>query len=66
MTKKTENATKFAQVIEKMRAAGLTVTDATKEGSMIGISGVHKPRERVHDLEKEKENTTKLSQVSQS
>ena len=63
MTKKTENATKFAQAIEKMRAAGLTVTDKTRKGSMIGITGVHKPRERVHDLEKEKENTTKLSQA---
>jgi hypothetical protein len=43
--KKTENATKFAQAIERLRALGLVVNDRTKEGGSIGITGVHKPRE---------------------
>jgi hypothetical protein len=44
MKKKTETETKFAQAIAKMRASGLKVTDTTKEGGVMGITGVHNPK----------------------
>jgi len=63
MEKKTENATKFAQTIARMRKSGLTVIDRTSKGVCIGITGVHKPREGCAELEKKTEKATKLSQA---
>jgi hypothetical protein len=40
MKKQRKNATKLAQAIASLRKSGLTVTDETKKGGSIGISGV--------------------------
>ena len=42
LNSKIETTTKYAQAIEKLRASGLKVTDRTKEGGCMGITGVRK------------------------
>jgi hypothetical protein len=41
MKKENENATKLAKGVATLRKSGLTVTDETKKGGSIGITGVH-------------------------
>jgi hypothetical protein len=65
---KKEHATRFDQAIAKMRASGLSVTDKTKKGALIGISGVHKHGDGVarHGIEAQRseENLKQYSEKS--
>jgi hypothetical protein len=44
MNKQRKNATKLAQAIASLRKSGLSVTDETKKGGSIGITGVRDQR----------------------
>jgi hypothetical protein len=61
---KTESATKYAQAIARMRASGLTVTDTTKEGGCMGITGVHTPMGNRTDVKKENRESDNVGGVN--
>ena len=46
MKKENEKSTKLAKAVATLRKSGLTVTDETKKGGSIGISGVRDGTEK--------------------